>query len=55
MSKKLDGRLTLTTLPECAICLLPCPLETCEIDAHGKAVHQECFVARTLGVPLHEE
>jgi hypothetical protein len=42
-------------LPECAICFLPCPLETCKVDANGKAVHAECIVARTLSVPLHEE
>jgi len=44
-----------TELPTCVICRQPCPLETCKVDANGNAVHEECLVARTLGVPLHEE
>jgi hypothetical protein len=42
-------------LPTCVICRQPCPLETCKVDADGKAVHEECLVARMLGVPVHAE
>jgi hypothetical protein len=45
----------IAALPACVICLQPCPLETCKVNADGKAAHDECLVARTLGVPLHEE
>jgi hypothetical protein len=32
----------------CCICSEPVPLETCLTDACGKAVHEECYVRKTI-------
>jgi hypothetical protein len=42
-------------IPTCVICHQPCPLETCKVHQDGKAAHEGCLVARTLGVPLQED
>jgi hypothetical protein len=32
----------------CCICAGPIPLETSKIDERGKAVHEECYVRKTI-------
>jgi len=32
----------------CCICSSPLPLETGHTDEHGRAVHEECYVRRTI-------
>lgn len=32
---------------DCTVCGDPVPLEDCKTDEHGKAVHEECYVATT--------
>jgi hypothetical protein len=33
-------------MPPCAICGKPCDLTTCKVTHDGKAVHEECAVAK---------
>ncbi len=32
----------------CSICAMPVPLETCNADEHGIAVHEACYVRKTI-------
>ena len=32
----------------CSICSVPLPLETSRTDEHGKGVHEQCYVRKTL-------
>ena len=32
----------------CTICAIPIPLETSKTDENGKAVHEECYVRKTI-------
>jgi hypothetical protein len=32
----------------CRLCTIPMPLETSKTDEHGKAVHEECYVRKTI-------
>ena len=32
----------------CCVCTIPIPLETSKTDEHGKAVHEECYVRKTI-------
>jgi len=32
----------------CSICSVPLPLETSRTDEHGKGVHEQCYVRRTI-------
>jgi hypothetical protein len=32
----------------CCVCTRPIPLETSKTDEHGKAVHEECYVRKTI-------
>ena len=32
----------------CCICTIPIPLETSKTDEHGKGVHEECYVRKTI-------
>ena len=34
--------------PACKICGMPVCLETCKIDEHGRAVHEDCYVEKLL-------
>jgi len=35
-------------IPYCWICGTPVPLEDCKIDEQGRAVHENCYVARVI-------
>ena len=37
---------SLEPIPTCWICGKPAPLESCKIDEHGLAVHENCYVTR---------
>ena len=32
----------------CSICSVPLPLETSRTDEHGKGVHEQCYVRKTI-------
>ena len=32
----------------CCVCTIPIPLETSKTDEHGLAVHEECYVRKTI-------
>ena len=32
----------------CCICTIPIPLETSKTDEHGKGVHEECYIRKTI-------
>ena len=45
----------------CCICEIPLPLETSRTDEEGRAVHEECYVGKTISrfrtastIQLHE-
>ena len=36
----------LRATPNCWICRKPVELESCKIDEHGQAVHEDCYLAK---------
>lgn len=39
----------------CSICGNPVPLETSKTDEQGMAVHEECYVARTVALATAQQ
>ena len=35
-----------SSLPMCCLCDRPVEIEHCKTDEHGRAIHEQCYVAR---------